>query len=317
VPCIGRGGLLLRTRLNINIFLAIVFKCLSNSRRREAVTPAEIHEEGMKPANAVTRPWLQLIELDGEAPRYPGFQNSGKTGKTHVLNIGTMALWMTVIPACLAGWLLTHSARRDLPSPAQTHLPETLEIAMSERFGSTDAPATEDHETASTEQEAPEETIPAIQEVAPPEMPTTQTWSPLPTVPDLPAPAAEARPKAETGNRPPSPAVKKPARGGSPEGRSSGQRTINAATSISPTRRLGGGSMPKPNYPAAARSRGQTGTVVVEFIVGENGRVVSARAKSPSPWPLLNEAAVKAVRGWRFPPGGVNTYTRPIIFHLN
>lgn len=75
--------------------------------------------------------------------------------------------------------------------------------------------------------------------------------------------------------------------------------------------------MPKPNYPAAARSRGQTGTVVVEFIVGENGRVVSARAKSPSPWPLLNEAAVKAVRGWRFPPGGVNTYTRPIIFHLN
>lgn len=75
--------------------------------------------------------------------------------------------------------------------------------------------------------------------------------------------------------------------------------------------------MPKPRYPTVARSRGQTGTVVVEFVVGENGRVVSARAKNPSPWPLLNNAALDAVRGWRFPPGGVTTYTRPIVFNLN
>ena len=86
---------------------------------------------------------------------------------------------------------------------------------------------------------------------------------------------------------------------------------------MSDAKRLAGGRMPAPSYPSEARAKGQTGTVVVEFVVGENGSVVSAYAKSPSPWPILNERAVSAVRRWKFPPGSVVKYTRPIVFKLN
>jgi len=74
--------------------------------------------------------------------------------------------------------------------------------------------------------------------------------------------------------------------------------------------------MPVPRYPDAARRGGQTGTVLVEFTIDTDGRVVSAFAKQPSPWPLLNEEAVKTVRRWKFPPGGVMKLQRPIVFEL-
>jgi protein TonB len=74
--------------------------------------------------------------------------------------------------------------------------------------------------------------------------------------------------------------------------------------------------MPAPVYPAAARRGGQTGTVLVEFTVDSSGRVISAVAKSPSPWPLLNAEAVRTVRKWRFPPGGIMKLQRPIVFQL-
>jgi TonB family protein len=61
---------------------------------------------------------------------------------------------------------------------------------------------------------------------------------------------------------------------------------------------------------------GQTGTLVVEFTVDATGRVISAYAKSPSPWALLNQEAVRTVRGWKFPPGAVMTLQRPIVFQL-
>jgi protein TonB len=74
--------------------------------------------------------------------------------------------------------------------------------------------------------------------------------------------------------------------------------------------------MPSPVYPAAARRLGQTGTLLVEFTVDASGRVISAYAKSPSPWPLLNEEAVRTVRRWKFPPGPVMKLQRPIVFQL-
>lgn len=74
--------------------------------------------------------------------------------------------------------------------------------------------------------------------------------------------------------------------------------------------------MPAPAYPSEARRKGQTGTVVVEFTIDTTGRVISAFAKSPSPWPLLNEEAVRTVRRWRFPPGPVTKLQRPIVFQL-
>jgi TonB family protein len=79
----------------------------------------------------------------------------------------------------------------------------------------------------------------------------------------------------------------------------------------------GEGRQPAPEYPFLARRRGQEGTVVIRFTVGTDGRVLAAEAVQPSPWPLLNEAALAAVRErWRFPTGAVRLYEVPIQFVL-
>jgi protein TonB len=66
----------------------------------------------------------------------------------------------------------------------------------------------------------------------------------------------------------------------------------------------GEGRQPAPEYPFQAQRQGQQGTVQVRFMIGENGRITDADLAGPSPWPLLNEAALKAVRHtWRFSPG--------------
>ena len=80
----------------------------------------------------------------------------------------------------------------------------------------------------------------------------------------------------------------------------------------------GEGKQPAPEYPTAARREGQEGTVVVRLTVGENGRVLTAEALSPSPWPLLNEAALRAVRErWHFHSGPPRAYDVAIRFNLS
>jgi protein TonB len=80
----------------------------------------------------------------------------------------------------------------------------------------------------------------------------------------------------------------------------------------------GEGQQPPPEYPPEAVIDGQEGTVVVRLTVGEDGRVSDATAASPCPWPLLNSAAVRAVRTtWRFRKGPVRSYEVSIQFQLN
>jgi protein TonB len=79
----------------------------------------------------------------------------------------------------------------------------------------------------------------------------------------------------------------------------------------------GEGRQPAPDYPYRAKREGQEGIVNVRFSVGEDGRVLSAEAASPSPWPLLNDAALRAVRErWRFRAGTVRSYEVAIRFQL-
>jgi protein TonB len=59
-------------------------------------------------------------------------------------------------------------------------------------------------------------------------------------------------------------------------------------------------SLPKPTYPAIARSARAAGTVVVQVTIDETGKVISARAVSGHP--LLQAAAVQAAYGARFSP---------------
>jgi TonB family protein len=59
-------------------------------------------------------------------------------------------------------------------------------------------------------------------------------------------------------------------------------------------------SKPQPAYPAIAKAARAQGTVVVQILVDESGRVISASAVSGHP--LLQQAAVAAARQARFSP---------------
>ena len=60
--------------------------------------------------------------------------------------------------------------------------------------------------------------------------------------------------------------------------------------------------MRPPDYPPRCRRMGIEGTVRVRALVAENGRVVQALVARTSGDESLDEAAVRAVRGWRFEP---------------
>jgi len=79
----------------------------------------------------------------------------------------------------------------------------------------------------------------------------------------------------------------------------------------------GAGRQPAPEYPREAVLGDQQGTVHIQFTVGENGRVQSAAVSVPCPWPLLNRAALQAVRDtWVFPSGAPRLYDIDIQFSL-
>jgi TonB family protein len=79
----------------------------------------------------------------------------------------------------------------------------------------------------------------------------------------------------------------------------------------------GEGRQPAPDYPPRARREGQQGNVTIRFAVAADGQVTAAEVISPSPWELLNAAALRAVRErWRFPAGAVRVYDVVIRFEL-
>lgn len=234
----------------------------------------------------------------------------------HTLNIGTLATWLSVaafgtVGTLIPGW---HSESRISKKPDTTVIQD--EFTLGDVGNS----------------ELTKDTVPVTALVAanplpaPPELPDLANPAPLPEIPELPVPAAN----------PPESPVKSPelpitrqlaARSHSTPDPSATARGKNPLTGkvmpgkprgsgISESSRLAAGRMPSPAYPAEARRKNQTGTVTVEFTVDTAGRVVSASAKSPSPWPLLDAAAVRTVRSWSFPVGRAMTLQRPIVFQL-
>lgn len=255
----------------------------------------------------------------------------------HAINVSTFAVWLS-----MAGFgtvaIAVPTARDWLEERADKADPyaDLESVILTEDFSVGELPASQETDTG-TSGDAQQAEVPLAEQETlpePPEMPETAEITPLPEVPDLPPPSPSAiaapapappkpRPSTSTSaRRETRSSLPTSATGGSRSGvqgarGTAGQGGANGGTGMSDAKRLAGGRMPAPSYPAEARSKGQSGTVVVEFVVGENGRVVSAYAKSPSPWPLLNERAVSCVRTWRFPAGKVTKYVRPIVFKLN
>jgi protein TonB len=58
----------------------------------------------------------------------------------------------------------------------------------------------------------------------------------------------------------------------------------------------------KPDYPGLAKDANVSGLVVVTVLVGKDGHVLDARVEPSHSIPLLNDAALAAVRRWVFTP---------------
>jgi Ca-activated chloride channel homolog len=137
-------------------------------------------------------------------------------------------------------------------------------------------------------------TIPAAEQQPPPSEPP-----PPVTVRSLP----ETLSQSSTQNTQPQASEQTP----QPSPSQSNDTTTQQATEQLPPRQVSGGvlngralNLPKPDYPAAARSVGASGVVVVEVTVDETGKVIAARATSGHP--MLKATATAAARQARFAP---------------
>jgi protein TonB len=238
------------------------------------------------------------------------------TSLLHSLHIGTLATWLSVAGF---GTVAVIVPNRTIPPVSRAPLLETQWIPEDFTLGGVSSPVIDDPSSSPP--------APALTEIlpVPPEIPDLTERDPLPEVPEsLPAPVSN--PIAQTATTPRQttradsarPALRTSVRKSASSGSDStaAANTGGGGGSLSNASRLAAGSMPSPDYPAEARRQGQSGTLVVEFIVDTSGRVVVAYAKSPSPWPLLNQEAVRTVRRWKFPPGPVMKLQRPITFQL-
>jgi len=147
-----------------------------------------------------------------------------------------------------------------------------------------------------------------------------------PPAPDAATPPADAPLLAAVATPSPSIAfavpIDRPAQVVDPKHAAAAGPTDVAAKASPPVRQLtyghGEGRQPAPIYPYEAALAHQQGTVVVRFTVDAGGNVTGADAVAPSPWPLLNQAAVRAVRDtWHFSVAGApRAYEVSIQFKL-
>jgi len=66
-----------------------------------------------------------------------------------------------------------------------------------------------------------------------------------------------------------------------------------------------------PTYPPLARAAGVEGVVILEAVIAEDGSVRDVRVLRSNP--LLEAAALEAVRQWRFSPTLLNGEPVPVV----
>lgn len=73
---------------------------------------------------------------------------------------------------------------------------------------------------------------------------------------------------------------------------------------------------PAPVYPSQSRRRREEGKVLLEVFILADGNVGSVRVKRSSGHPALDEAALDAVRRWRFVPARRGNEAIPYLYEL-
>jgi protein TonB len=80
---------------------------------------------------------------------------------------------------------------------------------------------------------------------------------------------------------------------------------------------------PEPPYPLISRAREEEGSVLLKIMVAPDGTAGDVQVETSSGFPRLDDAAMKAVRGWKFSPAKRGSQTIaawvsvPVTFVLN
>jgi protein TonB len=93
---------------------------------------------------------------------------------------------------------------------------------------------------------------------------------------------------------------------------------VSPVEAVAPVRATGEIKPPKlikmvqPVYPEEARKAGVEGIVILEVTSDQSGRVASARVLKSVP--LLDQAAIEAVKQWLYEPAIIDGKPRPVVF---
>jgi len=95
------------------------------------------------------------------------------------------------------------------------------------------------------------------------------------------------------------------------------------ATAVLPSRDADYLNNPAPDYPAISRRLGEQGKVVIRVLIDKDGTPQLGNIHESSGYPRLDQAALRAVMGWRYVPGQLGGtaqamwFNVPIQFALN
>lgn len=241
-------------------------------------------------------------ELQTPSPRSTGLSSLGFPEPRHgvsSLSIFTTVLWMSCLAIGTVGMVIPYTRPvppQPMPPPVQA---EILQVELStEPFPEPSPPV------AASSSLAPP---PVVQPIAPPieTQPMTAVAEPSAVAFALPVEGPTVLVEPKRAQFAATPVVEdKPA-------------PVAAPAPKQFVYGQGEGHQPAPEYPLRARREGQEGSVGIRFTVGEHGRVLAAETSVPSPWTLLNDAALRVVRErWRFSPGTLRFYEVTIRFQL-
>ncbi len=205
------------------------------------------------------------------------------------VRVADKAAWLLRWPASLCAAVILHAvglavfSKLDPPESFACQEPATLTVSLEQ-------PAPAEIDTAEMRHEPEIEPTPEPEQVQLPEPTPQLTPEPIPT----PAPPAE-KPVARqpVATSPPKPEHQQQKMTPRPPVSSS---SVSADTAPSLQRN------PAPRYPAAALRKGIEGTCLIELAITVEGRVSNARLMRSSGSHLLDQAALRAVRRWRFRP---------------
>jgi outer membrane biosynthesis protein TonB len=195
-----------------------------------------------------------------------------KSAVTHALQIATLAAWVSSGIGAVVGFAV--------PQPWFVPAREKPSVLAVQRF--VDLMDQPEQESPTEQIEEPAENaepFPVSASPTPPPMPEVQTTTDLPEIPELPAPeirktAQQIAPRLQPKTVPTEKPSAKPAAKSS---NASGKAPPAVATSLSFG--SGAGRQPAPAYPLQARRSNQQGTVVVEFLVGTDGKIAQVWSK--------------------------------------